>query len=60
MILFMHCFRQKGEGMDVSDSSDADDIDRLGEKLFSLVERIDAAHANDITGTHVAFLLMMG
>lgn len=56
----MHCFRQKGEGMDVSDSSDADDIDRLGEKLFSLVERIDAAHANDITGTHVAFLLMMG
>ncbi|XP_046901866.1 uncharacterized protein LOC124484803 isoform X3 [Hypomesus transpacificus] len=41
---------QKGEGMDVSDSSDADDIDRLGEKLFSLVERIDAAHANDITG----------
>ncbi|XP_067105808.1 uncharacterized protein [Osmerus mordax] len=41
---------QKGDGMDVSDSSDADDIDRLGEKLFSLVEKIDAAHANDITG----------
>ncbi|XP_041825086.1 uncharacterized protein LOC121629529 [Melanotaenia boesemani] len=35
---------------DVSDSSEADDTDRLGEKLLSLVEEIDPLHANDITG----------
>lgn len=35
---------------DVSDSSEADDTDRLGEKLLSLVEEMDPLHANDITG----------
>ncbi|KAJ7986785.1 hypothetical protein DPEC_G00331980 [Dallia pectoralis] len=35
---------------DVSDSSDADDTEKLGEKLFLLVQEMDAAHANDITG----------
>ncbi|KAM9338211.1 uncharacterized protein ABDE67_017771 [Symphorus nematophorus] len=38
------------EETDISDSSDADDTDRLGEKLFSLVEELDPLHANDITG----------
>lgn len=38
------------EETDVSDSSDADDKERLGEKIFSLVEALDPLHANDITG----------
>ncbi|XP_026209765.1 uncharacterized protein LOC113158230 [Anabas testudineus] len=41
---------QHVEDTDVSDSSDADDTERLGEKLFSLVEEMDSLHANDITG----------
>ncbi|XP_074546762.1 uncharacterized protein LOC141805553 [Halichoeres trimaculatus] len=41
---------QKEEETDISDSSDVDDSDRLGEKLFSLVEQLDPLHANDITG----------
>lgn len=41
---------QNVEETDVSDSSEADDTDKLGEKLFSLVEEIDPLHANDITG----------
>ncbi|CAM9108121.1 unnamed protein product [Lampetra planeri] len=35
---------------DVSDLSDADDTEKLGEKLFSLVEELDPSHANGITG----------
>ena len=38
------------EETDISDSSEAEDTDRLGEKLFSLVEEMDPVHANDITG----------
>lgn len=38
------------EETDVSDSSDADDTEKLGERLFSLVEELDPLHANDITG----------
>uniref|UniRef100_A0A1A8EHR2 PABC domain-containing protein n=1 Tax=Nothobranchius kadleci TaxID=1051664 RepID=A0A1A8EHR2_NOTKA len=41
---------QNMEETDVSDSSEADDMDRLGEKVFSLVEKLDPLHANDITG----------
>ncbi|CAJ1070181.1 uncharacterized protein LOC118332251 [Xyrichtys novacula] len=41
---------QSVEETDISDSSDTDDIERLGEKLFSLVEQLDPLHANDITG----------
>ncbi|XP_026153457.1 uncharacterized protein LOC113124641 [Mastacembelus armatus] len=41
---------QNVEETDVSDSSDTDDTERLGEKLFSLVEEMDPLHANDITG----------
>lgn len=41
---------QNAEETDVSDSSDVDDTERLGEVLFSLVKGIDATHANDITG----------
>lgn len=33
-----------------SESSDADDTEELGERLFSLVEQLDQVHANDITG----------
>ncbi|XP_056146492.1 uncharacterized protein LOC130121672 [Lampris incognitus] len=35
---------------DVSESTDFEDTDRLGEKLFLLVEELDPVHANDITG----------
>ncbi|KAK5611184.1 hypothetical protein CRENBAI_020443 [Crenichthys baileyi] len=38
------------EETDFSDASEADETDRLGEKLFSLVEQMDPLHANDITG----------
>ncbi|XP_035523327.1 uncharacterized protein LOC118332251 [Morone saxatilis] len=41
---------QSMEETDISDSSDVDDTERLGEKLFSLVEELDPLHANDITG----------
>ncbi|XP_076014742.1 uncharacterized protein LOC143007338 isoform X2 [Genypterus blacodes] len=41
---------QSVEETDVSDSSDTDDTERLGERLFSLVEQLDVLHANDITG----------
>lgn len=41
---------QNVEETDISDSSEADDTEKLGEKLFSLVEEIDPLHANDITG----------
>lgn len=41
---------QRVEETDISDSSDTDDSERLGEKLFSLVEELDPLHANDITG----------
>ncbi|XP_041816675.1 embryonic polyadenylate-binding protein A isoform X2 [Chelmon rostratus] len=41
---------QSMEETDISDSSDADDTERLGEKLFALVEELDPLHANDITG----------
>ncbi|XP_058474218.1 uncharacterized protein LOC131446787 [Solea solea] len=33
-----------------TDLLDADDTEKLGERLFSLVEEIDPLHANDITG----------
>ncbi|XP_068430685.1 uncharacterized protein [Clinocottus analis] len=38
------------EETDISDASDADDTEKLGEKIFSLVEELDPLHANDITG----------
>ncbi|XP_035996241.1 polyadenylate-binding protein 3 [Fundulus heteroclitus] len=41
---------QNIEETDLSDASEADETDRLGEKLFSLVEQVDPLHANDITG----------
>lgn len=46
----MHLSRQSIEETDVSDSSDAEDRERLGDKVFSLVEELDPLHANDITG----------
>lgn len=50
MMFLLLPFRQLVEGTDISDSSDADDKERLGDKLFSLVEKLDPLHANDITG----------
>ncbi|XP_060917686.1 uncharacterized protein LOC132992435 [Labrus mixtus] len=41
---------QNVEETDISDLSDTDDTEKLGEKLFSLVEELDPLHANDITG----------
>lgn len=49
MMFLLLTFRQNEE-TDVSDLSDADDTEKLGEKLFSLVEEMDPLHANDITG----------
>lgn len=49
-MLLLLPFRQSMEETDISDSSDADDTERLGEKLFALVEELDPLHANDITG----------
>lgn len=48
-------FRQGVEETDVSDSSDTDDKERLGDKLFSLVEKLDPLHANDITGKLILY-----
>ncbi|KAK2819327.1 hypothetical protein Q5P01_024888 [Channa striata] len=42
--------KQNMEETDISDLSDADDTEKLGEKLFSLVEEMDPLRANDITG----------
>ncbi|XP_055731596.1 uncharacterized protein LOC129819078 isoform X2 [Salvelinus fontinalis] len=38
------------EETDASDSSDADDTERLEERLFLLVKEMNAVHSNDITG----------
>lgn len=48
-------FRQGVEETDVSDLSDTDDKERLGDKLFSLVEKLDPLHANDITGKLILY-----
>ncbi|XP_037339857.1 uncharacterized protein LOC119226257 [Pungitius pungitius] len=40
----------KEQNMEGTDFSDADDAERLGEKIFPLVEELDPLHANDITG----------
>lgn len=37
----------------MSDSSEPDDTESLGEKLFSLVVELDPLHANDITGDFI-------
>lgn len=50
IMLLLPPFRQNMEETDISDTSDADDTERLGEKIFSLVEELDPLHANDITG----------
>lgn len=34
----------------MSDCLDPDDIDRMGEKLFGMVQQIDAKNCADITG----------
>lgn len=52
----MSSFRQNAEETENGGSSDAEDKDRLGEKLFSLVEEMDPLHANDITGDSKCFL----
>ncbi|XP_061118764.1 uncharacterized protein LOC133141944 isoform X1 [Conger conger] len=41
---------QSSEETDVSDFSDPDDAERLGEKLFAVVRQIDTAKCADITG----------
>ncbi|KAJ8377620.1 hypothetical protein AAFF_G00255290 [Aldrovandia affinis] len=42
--------RQSPEETDASDSSDPDDTERLGEKLFMVVHQINAVKCADITG----------
>lgn len=51
-------FRQKVEETDISDLSDTEDEERLGDKLFSLVEKLDPHHANDITGDLILILFI--
>ncbi|XP_034459132.1 uncharacterized protein LOC117772240 isoform X2 [Hippoglossus hippoglossus] len=46
----LETLKEQNEETDFSDVSDADDTEKLGEKLFSLVEEMDSLHANDITG----------
>ncbi|XP_036384582.1 embryonic polyadenylate-binding protein A [Megalops cyprinoides] len=41
---------QSPEETDVSDSSDPDDTEKLGERLFEVVHQIDAVRCADITG----------
>lgn len=41
---------QKQTVVTPSDTSDTDDKEELGERLFSLVEQLNRDHANDITG----------
>ncbi|XP_035463578.1 uncharacterized protein LOC118284715 isoform X2 [Scophthalmus maximus] len=48
--LALGTLKERNEETDVSDSSDADDPDKLGEKLFSLVEELVPLRANDVTG----------
>ncbi|XP_022620552.1 uncharacterized protein LOC111236176 [Seriola dumerili] len=48
--LAVKTLKEQNEETDISDSSDADDTEKLGEKLFSLVQEMDPLHANDITG----------
>ncbi|XP_028317885.1 polyadenylate-binding protein 4 [Gouania willdenowi] len=48
--LALTMLKEQNEETDVSDSSEADDAERLGEKIYSLVEKMDPPHANDITG----------
>ncbi|XP_071386720.1 uncharacterized protein [Centroberyx affinis] len=48
--LAVKTLKEQNVETDISDSSDTDDTERLGEKLFSLVEELDPVHANDITG----------
>ncbi|XP_077441754.1 uncharacterized protein LOC144063786 [Vanacampus margaritifer] len=42
--------QQRIEETDVSDTSDAEETDGLGEKLFTQVEELDQIHAHEITG----------
>ncbi|XP_077352786.1 uncharacterized protein LOC144001959 isoform X1 [Festucalex cinctus] len=42
--------QQRIEETDVSDTSDAEETDGLGEKLFTQVEELDQLHAHEITG----------
>uniref|UniRef100_A0A3P8UHT5 PABC domain-containing protein n=1 Tax=Cynoglossus semilaevis TaxID=244447 RepID=A0A3P8UHT5_CYNSE len=49
--LALKTLKEQDEETDISDTSDADEKEKLGEELFSLVEGIDPLHANDITGT---------
>ncbi|XP_051536237.1 uncharacterized protein LOC127430476 isoform X2 [Myxocyprinus asiaticus] len=42
--------RQGDEMTDVSDGSDREEVESIGEKLFSFVQHLDPAHCADITG----------
>lgn len=56
VILYLGC-RQGDEATDVSDSSDTDDVENIGETLFSFVQQLDPAHSADITGESLASLV---
>lgn len=42
--------RQGDEATDVSDSSDREEVESIGETLFSFVHQLDPTHCADITG----------
>lgn len=52
-VVFFFPHRQRVDTCD--SSSDTEDTERLGEKLFLLVERLDPVHATDITGKTFIF-----
>ncbi|XP_054908556.1 uncharacterized protein LOC129374257 isoform X2 [Poeciliopsis prolifica] len=53
--LALKTLKEQNIEKDLSDASEGDETDRLGEKLFSLVEEMDSLHANDITDIHIVF-----
>ncbi|XP_077352787.1 uncharacterized protein LOC144001959 isoform X2 [Festucalex cinctus] len=48
--------QQRIEETDVSDTSDAEETDGLGEKLFTQVEELDQLHAHEITDSRWSHL----
>lgn len=55
-LTFRSSCRQSQEATGVSDGSDQDEVEVIGEKLFALVQDIEPTHCADITGEVVVGL----
>lgn len=53
VLIFSSSCRPSQEEACASDSSDQDEVEVIGEKLFALVRDIEPAHCADITGEFV-------